>query len=305
MTGQRGFALIMTLWALVLLTVAALSLSLTSRTNSASTRNFKEDTLAYYLAVSGVEEALAYLMTDRDAAVDFIDAGGNFRTDSERPTVSGVRDVEGFRVEIRVSDEESKINLNNPNTDSLRNLLVQAGVPGDEIDGMMDSLLDWIDPDDLYRLSGAEDRYYESSGYRPKNGPLDVPEETLLIKGFKPDYLYGNEDVHALYPFITAKGEGININTASEEVLRAVGFSDPEIKAVVEQRSRGGLTAASPRLGGMGLTASRNFRVEVTARLIGSSQAVKITSILRRTADPEGPEIKTVFWKEGIESGGS
>src|SRR5262249_10422864 len=57
------------------------------------------------------------------------------------------------------------------------------------------SILDWLDPDDSPRTSGAENDYYQSLSqpYSCKNGPLDSLEELLLVKGVTPQLLFGND----------------------------------------------------------------------------------------------------------------
>ncbi|MDY6954264.1 MAG: type II secretion system protein GspK, partial [Thermodesulfobacteriota bacterium] len=83
---------------------------------------------------------------------------------------------------------------------------------------IVDSVMDWIDrEDDLLRLDGAEDDYYMSleRPYHCKNGPLDSPEELLLVKGITPELFYGTEESLGIAPYISVFGHGrININTA-------------------------------------------------------------------------------------------
>jgi type II secretory pathway component PulK len=275
------------------------------RGGSAGTRNFKEETQAHYLAVSAVEEAVAYILTDKDLTVDFIDEEGRFRTDPERPAIDGIREDDNAWLKLDMSDEESRVNVNSADGPTLQGVLSYIGVPEGLQPEMLDSLADWKDPDDLHRLSGAEDEYYSALGYKPKNMPLDSPDELLLVKGFLPEYLSGSEDIRPLRPMVSTFGEGINVNTASGDMLRALGVADVEVETIISQRSSGGLRTTPPGLAGRAVTASQNFRIEATARMYDNPQAVKITAILKRTIGPEGPSLKTVFWREEIESRGT
>src|SRR5205085_10226463 len=64
----------------------------------------------------------------------------------------------------------------------LRKYLENKGYDLDERDRMMDTLLDWIDPDNLVRLNGAE----EEEGYKPPNrGRLLRLDELKKIKGWE------------------------------------------------------------------------------------------------------------------------
>jgi general secretion pathway protein K len=62
-----------------------------------------------------------------------------------------------------------------------------------EKDIIVDSILDWRDNDDLRRLHGAEDEYYQSlpDPYRAKNDDFESVEELLLVKGITPEIFHG------------------------------------------------------------------------------------------------------------------
>jgi type II secretory pathway component PulK len=296
----------MTLWALVLLSVLAMNFTFATRRGSASTRNFKDETRAYYRAVSAYEEALDYLFSDKDLSVDFMDAEGRFWTDIDRETIAGKRDVEDANVTVKITDEESRFNINLLTPPMLRRLFIYAGIPEDEIDGLVDSLSDWKDPDDLHRLNGTESDYYEGleTPYKAKNAFLDTMDELLLVKGFKPEYLYGGEDTKPIADMLTVYGAGLNVNTASSEVFEMLGIDPLDIDTAMKSRTAdaGGLRAIPQAFtgAGVGLTQSQNFRVEVYAEAKGGGPPVKITSIVRRLVGPDGIKLKTVYWREGV-----
>src|SRR5262249_6309153 len=96
-----------------------------------------------------------------------------------------------------VTDECGKINLNSlMKVDSsgqvLYNMLIQLPNMTEDI---ANSILDWLDPDEEPRESGAESDTYSAMTppYRAKNGPLDSVEELLLVKGVVPQLLFGND----------------------------------------------------------------------------------------------------------------
>jgi hypothetical protein len=98
------------------------------------------------------------------------------------------------------SDEAAKINLNsllaldNGQGDIATTILMAFSDYGMTAD-IAASILDWMDPDDTPRTSGAENDYYGalSPAYKCKNGPLDSLEELLLVKGMTPQLLFGND----------------------------------------------------------------------------------------------------------------
>jgi general secretion pathway protein K len=108
--SQSGIALLMVLWVLVLLSIIALNFVNSNRWNTVSTRNLKEETVSYYLAVSGYHEAVNYLLSDKDPSFDFLDSDGNFWIDKETQPVTG------------------EININLANTERLKKLLEHVGV---------------------------------------------------------------------------------------------------------------------------------------------------------------------------------
>jgi len=189
LSSDRGVALMMVLWVLVLLSIISMNFLLSTRWSSASVRNFKEETEAYYLALSGFQEALNYIASDKDPGIDFLDNENNFWTDNEAQPITGKRVVDDAEVEIRISDESGKVNINFANEDRLIKLLAYGGVSKEDITVIVDSLLDWRDPDKEHHLSGAEDEYYEGldDSYKAKNGLFSIPEELMLVKGMKPE----------------------------------------------------------------------------------------------------------------------
>ena len=96
----------------------------------------------------------------------------------------------------KITDLESKFNINSPEP-ILQQVLPQAltlmGVAPGEATPIVNSILDWIDPDDQTHVEGAETEYYQSltPPYAAKNGPIDDISELLLIKGITPEIYYG------------------------------------------------------------------------------------------------------------------
>lgn len=303
MNNNKGIALIITLWVLALLMTLAMNLSFSTRFGNASTRNFKEDTQAYYLAMSAYEEALSYLITDPDAQIDFIDDKGNFYTDAERDTITGTRKTNGAEVSLKITDEESRLNINVLNESLLKETLEYAGVPDESLQEMVDTLADWKDPDDLHRLMGAEDEYYLELGYKAKNSHLSVPEEIMLVKGYKPEYYIGEDEKIPLEKLITVWGGHINVNTASEDVLSLLGLNPIEIDTIINNRkNKEGLTTVPSQLAVFGRTYSASFRIEAAARVNDSPIAVKIIAVVKISRDSEGTKVRTLYWKEDVES---
>lgn len=131
--------------------------------------------------------------------------------------------------DVYLSSENGKINingLNDKNREIFVTFLKKRDVDISDADIITDSILDWIDTNDLTHINGAEDGYYGSlpEPYKSKDGPLSSIEEMTLVKGVTPEIFGSIKD------FITVYGDkkiSINVNLASKEVLSSLpGLSD-------------------------------------------------------------------------------
>jgi len=305
---EKGIALIMVLWVLVLLSIISLNYFSSNRWNSASTRNLKEETVAYYMAMSAYQEAVHYILSDKDPSVDFIDNDGNYWTDTEAVPVTGKRETEDGEIEIRITDENAKVNINYADEFRLRKLFRFAGISEESVTEIIDSMLDWKDADTEHHLSGAEDEYYEglAEPYKAKNMLFDVPEELTLVKGMKAEYFDEGRENSLLHLITTFGGNTMNINTVSKEVMQMLEFDETEIEAIMKQRNKesGGFRFIPQQFSAKGLNviASQNVRVEVLAKPKNSKLASRIVAVLNRKPDATGYKIHTVYWREHAEN---
>lgn len=135
-----------------------------------------------------------------------------------------------------VTDEFGKLNVNallRPDgetrpvvEDALRALFIARGAEEDPVD----AILDWIDPDEEQRTTGAEADHYAGMQVAVgcKNGPLDSIEELLMVRGMTPDLFFGDpaQDQAPLTELLTVYGDPsgkVNVNTARRELLDAFG----------------------------------------------------------------------------------
>ena len=249
-----GVALIMVLWVITILCVIVLEFSFAMRTEVHITKNFQEELQLYSLAEGGVYRAIAELVNKNDPKVQQMrkDLNINELPADKREWVTDGRDYllpfdQGV-CEVRIIGESGKANINLAPETMLRNILNNLGVKTEIRDVVVDSILDWLDADDLYRTNGAENDYYRSlkEPYDCKNGPLDSVEELLLIKGVTREMFNGKKatekaeggaridqiglkDIFSIY----APGDQIDINSAPYPVLRGVLGIPEEISRLV------------------------------------------------------------------------
>jgi general secretion pathway protein K len=208
----RGAAIMLALWALFLLSAMVISWALdidTRLTNSGYAHRSLE---AEAMACSGAEIALAL-------------PGDKFWSPLLRGSLG-----QGQSFDARITGEGGRLDLNkliageNPvRLEVLRKYLEVKGVDLNERDHMIDCLLDWVDPENLVRLNGAEDE----PGYKPANKPLMSLEEVKRIRGW--EEFTSRPDWDAELTLHSSSGQ-IDINWATRDVLLSLPGMD-EIRA--------------------------------------------------------------------------
>ncbi|MFZ0788264.1 MAG: type II secretion system protein GspK [Chromatiaceae bacterium] len=233
---RRGIALVLVLWVLTLLTVMAVGMTAAQRTETALTENQIADARFRALADAAIAFAMfSFLMPAPDSVLtasgDGIgDAGPWIPNGAPRPWRFA-----GEGVSIAVSNERSRINLNQASPELLAALMAAFEVPDDEARSLADAIADWRDEDDLHLLNGAEDDDYEAAGRTlgAKDAPFTAVEELQQVLGVSPA-LY-----RLLAPELSVDSDGNQIDQsfASPAALAALqGIPLAEAELQVEER---------------------------------------------------------------------
>jgi general secretion pathway protein K len=214
----RGAAIMLALWALFLLSALVISWALdidTRLTNSGYAHRSLE---AEANACSGAEIAIH----------PGVKPGS--------PLLRGSLG-QGQSFEARITGEGGRLYLNwlvmppeNPaRLELLRKYLEIKGVDLNERDHMIDCLQDWVDPDNLVRLNGAEDE----PGYKAANKLLGSLDELKQVRGWSEFTSTPNWDAD-----LTLKSTGqIDLNWASRDVLLALpGMTDIRVDQFLSYR---------------------------------------------------------------------
>ena len=240
---ESGIALLMVIWILTILIVIVMAFSLAVRTNAFSTLAYNEAVKRDFVSEAGVQHAIMELLYRFQKVGNAINAEiieeDYWNVDGTVYTEK-IGDTEYY---VRITDEGGKIDINKGNEILLRGLLSNMELEDEAADTIVDSILDWRDPDeDLVRLHGAENDYYMSlpRPYKAKNSDFDSLEELLLVKGMTSELLYGIEGkkkglIDSLTVF--SKNSRVNIDTAPKEVLMAIpGMSEDSVTSIIEVR---------------------------------------------------------------------
>lgn len=213
MAGDRGVALLLVLWIIVLLAVICAEFSVTMRTEGRVAGNFRDSEQAYYAAEAGINRAVLEMMRSartggrRAAAADRSDADDALEDEEDEEarywTAGGTYefDVGGMTSRVEIEDESNKVSLNDflksakANPTPLKELLrKKLGLEGEDADIVADSLIDWRDEDNnVTGTAGAEDDYYKGLDrpYLCRNDEIPVVEELQLVRGIDEELLYG------------------------------------------------------------------------------------------------------------------
>ncbi len=238
-TGRnRGMVLIFALWVLGILTILAVSLAAGIRQKITLIGRLDERSRMNYLLQAAVKKTAGYIhLQMEDSSFEFTptvkahllnntDALTRIDFKYDSAGVGYLISTGDKDTELRwgVVDEESKINLNKTDPMTLIALLSNAlSLNEEQATKLARSLLDWR----LYGESEINgffsDDYYANLQYPylKKNAPYENLDEILLVKGVD------KATFDKIAPYVTVYGQGaVNINTASKEVLEALGISE-------------------------------------------------------------------------------
>jgi general secretion pathway protein K len=216
---DSGAALLLALWALFLLAALVMSwaLNIDSRLKLSGSENRILEAQA--MAASGAEVAMLPAIKTNSPNLE-----GRF---GPRQSYS-----------VRITGEGGRLNINwlvageNPaRIDILRRYLELKGIELNERDRMIDCLLDWVDPDDMPRLNGAE---ADDQGYQPANALLIRIDELKKVKGWETITSAPGWDDE-----FTVNSTGpVDMAWAPRDVLRALpGFTDAMVDRFLQLRA--------------------------------------------------------------------
>jgi type II secretory pathway component PulK len=281
---NRGIALIIVMTIIVFLSVLAGGFALSMKVETKLARNQDDEADIVWVAYSGVELAKYVLGQQLSMQPQNVDALNQKWAGGVGITNDALADITlennplgpGF-FSIKIIDQERKFNINAADNTILQQAMILLGVDASDSPAIIDSILDWRDPDNNPHLSGVETDYYLGLNppYYAKNGPIDDISELLLINGITPE-LYGATDLatgvfsEPMTPgggignspalnlfassdsmgsslkelFCCISGPQININTAPAHVLQLLPGIDANIAAEIV-RLRAGPDGAS------------------------------------------------------------
>ncbi len=282
--AQRGFALIMVMTVIFVLAILAGGFAYSMKVESRLAANANNESELEWMGRSGVELAKYVLdqsqrLGARYVSLNQIWAGGpgdGPETNSPLMAINLKQYPLGpGSISVHITDLERKLNINRiaglqgpqgTGKEVLQRALTIVGADASESAVIVDSIVDWKDPDDATGLSGTESDFYlgRQHGHVAKNGAIDDLAELLLINGIGPELYWGPRwTAHQFqlvepqggrrnrgslgvspYPlglvdmFTPISNGSVNINTASSPVLQAaLGIPDNLAAEIIRVRS--------------------------------------------------------------------
>jgi general secretion pathway protein K len=288
---QRGLALVMVLWMVAALLVTATGVVYAVRGEVRAVSAFREVAAAGALGDAGIVLAARALMSEPKPEGRL----RQFDFDLDQATVS-----------VQVTPLAGLIDINAAEEPLLTELLIVAGqLDSGPAAGMAQRILDWRDPDDAARPSGAEDTAYAAAGspFRTRGGPFEAPEDLLQVLGME------FELFERLRPLITvhARSNGrVDPAAAPGPVLRVIaGGSDAIASSYEQARESSGALADSTRFPAAFRSRSPSARYQFAASVALANGSHLVTrKVLDLASDQNELPWQTLWIERRVEAQG-
>ncbi len=267
---QRGIALLLVLWAFSILGVLALDFGRYMRDDAMAAVNFADETQGYYVAVAAINKALLDAAKVQSGATPETGNAADPSNDDDDeqdllPTDGEWHDgtFHGMTYQVRATDECGRVAINvlaqrasqgvAEDRERLKRIVTnllygsnqtkgKSQKQAQDVDSIVDSIIDWVDPDHLTTNGAERDWYRANRDYEPKDGFFDSPQELLLVRGVTADLFYGTGGRAGLRDVISVfcrgdRADTLNAKTVTAPVLEAVFGLDPDEAAnLIDQR---------------------------------------------------------------------
>ena len=288
---QKGVALVLVLWILLLVTISTGAYTLTARMDQLEAHTVLSGTQARMAAEAGINLAVLSLR-DPDELTRMIPDGRSY-----------FMSFEGTTVEVQVTDERGKLNINSATEDVFIDLLTANGTDTSEAELLAAAIADWVDSDEIERSNGAELPAYESAGLEvgPGNRGFVMVEELLQVIGMSWD-LY-----RAMSPGLTVYSDsGVpDPAYAPVEALMALpDMTEEDARNFVSQRhseeSLSELELALPN-GEVAMARGRGLTYSILAKAtMPNGIWDQVEATIRLGGSSDGRPYRVLRWREGF-----
>ena len=314
MIRSEGFALVLVLWVLSLLTIMAGSFALSMRREAAIVTGSSINAQAMAVAESGL--ALAELMImNPDLRQRWLTDGSIYQID-----------YVDSKVRVRLLSEAGKVDINRADQILLQGLMASAPVEPELQTKLVNAILDWRDADDLVHIDGAEKSEYKAAGlsYKPRNKPFQSIEELRMVLGMDKEIFKWLENLVTVY-----SGQSqVDLTQATKEVLQVLpgidaGLIDQYIALRRENAINGLPAPAFPVSSTQGIesgqdvientsdtpvidgTEQKGAVTVVTEALLDDGTKAIIHVLIKKSTNPGLPPFQVLKWQRDTAGDGS
>jgi len=214
--GQRGFALLIVLWSLALLTLLGTRVTSAGRTEAQIARNLHDAAIAEAAADGAIHEAAFHLL-DRSQQ--------RWQADGQIRRLLGA----GLVIDVRVQDTAGLLNPNSAPPALVAALIREVGGDPGSAPAIAAAIFDWRTPMQNPSPGGAKLPQYRAAGRAegPSGQPFDDLDELSAVLGMTPALLTALRPHLSLYNF----GQ-IDLARTTPQIARAMaasGFGQPAL----------------------------------------------------------------------------
>ena len=232
---QRGAALVIALAISALVSLLLVMAVISIQRQGDEARLIRAAILAQNKVESVESELIYFLVTTKtwmDGIVDHEQI-----SQSQRLNFHGeVFDWSGAKVSI--TDAQGYISLYPFDKNAFMQLLTAFNVDEHRREVIIDSILDWQDPDDFTHLFGAEHQDYSIDSY-PTNQPFKTKKELCNVKGMDADLCV------KLMPFLILYGSDTLLLQKAPTNLLTLLVGEERAELIISQRQPGATTGIS------------------------------------------------------------
>ena len=288
---QSGIALVMVLWILLLVTISTGAYTLMARMDQLEAHSVMWGTRARMGAEAGLNLAVLALR-DPDETTRWVPDGRTYELQ-----------FEDMFLELMVTDERGKLDINSSNEQELQQLFSGHGLAGDDAEFLAAAVADWIDEDEMERANGAEEDAYLNNGLSigPGNRRFIMVEELLQVLGMSWD-LY-----QELEPGLTVYSDTSSPDPAYAPVEALLALPDmtmeDALNFVAERHSQDpndGLGTTLPN-GQVAMARGRGLTYSIQARAtLPNGVWDQVEATIRLGGSPDGRPFRILRWREGF-----
>lgn len=282
MANKNGFALIVVIWVISLLSIMAASFSETTRRELNITQALKSNASAITIAETWFNLAQV-MIKHQDPYKRWQGNGKIYQIEQENA-----------QIRVKIVAESGKVDINFAKDTLLKAVISFAVSDHKQQLQLFDAILDWRDPDNKRRKQGAEANDYQdlNLNYQPSNRPFESIDELQLVAGMTPEVFKLIEPLFTVY----SQQADVNIRLASKKLLQIMASQlaennthDLSIEQILNENNDIDADIAAIPLDQM-------YTIIVETHLQDNS-AASVQGVIKFDANIQGNTVSVLDWK--------